>query len=261
MRHLVAIPVFNEARHLAGVLEAVRAQARDVLIINDGSTDDTPRKLRGFPDVHVITHPRNLGYGQSLIDAFSFASERGYDWVITMDCDEQHEPTQIPDFLSAIDDDEADVVSGSRYLASVGGDSPPVDRLRINRTINDLLAQVLQLELTDSFCGFKAHRTAAMERLRLDESGYAFPLQFWVQCVRAGLTIREIPVQRIYRDHSREFGGALNDPSERLRHYLSVFLRALHDADAESRQVAVSRERSAEHIAATGALTPCSCGD
>lgn len=228
MRFLVTIPVYNEERHLPRVLDAVRQHARDILVVDDGSTDATPALLRLQPRVHTITHRENRGYGRSLIDAFTFADKRGYDWVITIDCDEQHEPAQIPVFVAEARRDDADVISGSRYLRQCAeDDQAPPDRREINLTINSLLEQVLGLRLTDSFCGFKAYRVAAMRRLSLDEPGYAFPLQFWVQCVRAGLRIREIPVRRIYRDRSREFGGTLDDPAARLRHYLTVFVREL----------------------------------
>lgn len=228
MRTLVAIPVYNEARTLPQVLAAVRRHPVDVLVVDDGSTDGTSTALRRERDVQVLTHPENRGYGQSLIDAFCYASRRGYDWVITMDCDEQHEPAYIAEFLAAAQLNKADIISGSRYLAgSLSDDAPPADRRRINQTINQLLAQVLNLRLSDSFCGFKAHRVSALRTLQLDEPGYAFPLQFWVQCVRAGLRIIEIPVPRIYRDLSRQFGGGLDDPADRLVHYLEVFLAEL----------------------------------
>lgn len=228
MRTLVAVPVYNEAAHVAGVLAAVRRYATDILVIDDGSTDDTPRILAADGRAAVITHPENRGYGQSLIDAFCFAQRGRYDWVITIDCDEQHEPAQIPEFIAAAARDDADVISGSRYLEARADDSDaPEDRRRINLAINNLLHQVLGLRVSDSFCGFKAHRVSAMARLALDEPGYAFPLQFWVQCVRAGLRVREIPVRRIYRDLSRTFGGTLDDPAARLQHYLEVFVQEL----------------------------------
>ena len=228
MRHLIAIPVYNEQRYLSRVLAAVRRHASDILVVDDGSTDATPVLLREHPDVHTIHHLENRGYGQSTIDALRFADVHGYDWVITIDCDEQHEPAQIPEFVAQMDQDHADVVSGSRYLRAHPNDDPaPPDRRRINLTITALLEQTLGLRLTDSFCGFKAHRVSAMRRLKLDEPGYAFPLQFWVQCVRAGLRINEIPVRRIYRDTSREFGGTLDDPAARLQHYVEVFVREL----------------------------------
>jgi glycosyltransferase involved in cell wall biosynthesis len=228
LRFLVAMPVFNEERYLRRVLAAVQRHARDVLVIDDGSTDATPALLRATPGIDVLTHPENRGYGQSLIDAFAFAAARGFDWVVTLDCDEQHEPALLPDFVAAARQGDADVISGSRYLRSFpGDDSAPAERRRINQTVNLLLTQTLGLHLTDSFCGFKAHRVSAMQRLALDEPGYAFPLQFWVQCVRAGLRIREIPVPRIYRDQNRAFGGTLDDPAARLVHYLAVFVREL----------------------------------
>jgi len=228
MKWLVAIPVCNEERYLPRVLDTVRQYAGDILVVNDGSTDATGSLLQLHPGVHVITHPENRGYGQSVIESFAFADRHGYDWVITMDCDEQHEPAWIPQFIAEACRDDADIISGSRYLRSFpGDDEAPPERRAINCTVNHLLAQVLGLPLTDSFCGFKAHRVAALRRLQLDEPGYAFPMQFWVQCVRAGLRIREWPVRRIYRDKSRAFGGTLDDPAERLLHYLSVFAREL----------------------------------
>jgi len=246
MKFLTAIPVYNERRHLPRVLDAVRRQGHDILVINDGSTDGTHEALREVRGIHTITHPENRGYGQSLIDAFAFASERGYDWVITLDCDEQHEPAQIPEFVRAALRNDVDVVSGSRYLRSFpGDDEPPTDRRRVNQSINSLLSQIVGLDVTDSFCGFKAHRVAAVRKLQLDEPGYAFPLQFWVECVRGGLRICELPVRRIYRDRSREFGGTLDDPAARLHHYLEVFLAALRSDTKLPR--------------ARGALQPCRC--
>ncbi len=255
MRHLLAIPVYNEARHLPRVLAAVRPYVRHILVVDDGSTDGTAEILAAQPDVFVLTHPENRGYGQSLIDAFHFADRHGYDWITTIDCDEQHEPRQIPEFLECAERGGADIISGSRYLREFpGDDSPPADRRRINMLINDLLDQLLGLKLTDSFCGFKAHRVQALRRLRLDEPGYAFPLQFWAQCVRAGLRIVELPVRRIYPDQSREFGGTLDDPAARLQHYLEVLVRELRRT-AES----VPREpRRQARISGTCSARPAS---
>jgi len=237
MRVLVAIPVFNEAKYLARVLAQVLRQGADVLVIDDGSTDETPAILRTFPNVAVIRHPENRGYGQSLIDAFAYASRQAYDWIITIDCDEQHEPARIPDFIAAARRDDADILSGSRYMQTmVGNTAAPDDRRRINATITRNLNERLGLQLTDSFCGFKAYRVSAMDKLNLTVPGYAFPLQFWVQAWRQGLVIRELPVALIYNDPNRYFGGTLDDPDSRLAHYLDVFEceLATTEASAES---------------------------
>ena len=107
------------------VLDKIRQFHPDVLVVDDGSTDDTPQILARRSDVKVIRHGTNMGYGRSLIDAFAYADDNGYDWVITMDCDEQHEPERIPDFVRAIEQDRHDVISGSRYLRPTCADDLP----------------------------------------------------------------------------------------------------------------------------------------
>lgn len=223
MSLLIAIPVYNECKYVEKVLDKVLGFHRDLLVIDDGSSDGTGDYLATRSDVQLIRHPENRGYGQSLIDAFAWADKRGYDWVITMDCDEQHEPERIPDFIREIEADQADIISGSRYLRPNDTDDlPPGDRRSINTTITTILNDLYHLNLTDSFCGFKAHRVCAMRRLNLDVPGYAFPMQLWPQVHHHRLRLREIPVRLIYNDPTRHFGGMLDDASNRLQHYLEV---------------------------------------
>jgi dolichol-phosphate mannosyltransferase len=237
---LIAIPVFNERKYVQKVLSKVLGIHREVVLIDDGSTDGTAELLGRRKDIHLIRHAKNQGYGQSLIDGFEYAEHCGYDWVITMDCDEQHEPERIPDFVRAIETDRWDVISGSRYLQpSTSDDLPPGDRRTINATITTMLNQTFEWDLTDSFCGFKAHRVSAMRKLRLTETGYAFPMQLWPQVYRAGLRVTEIPVRLIYNDPTRTFGGVLDDAQHRLRHYLDVFNNELTaPMDFEPREAA-----------------------
>jgi dolichol-phosphate mannosyltransferase len=226
-RVLLAIPVYNEARHIDRVLSEVRRYARDILVVDDGSTDETPLLLARHP-VEVARHAVNRGYGRSMQDMFRWATCDRFEWLITMDCDEQHEPASIPMFREAIAQDDADVISGSRYLMRAeDDDSPPEDRRAINAVITDEINGRLGLRLTDSFCGFKAYRVEAIRRLSLDVDGYDFPMQFWVQAVAAGLRISEVPVRLIYNDPTRTFGGPLNDPATRLARYRATLEREL----------------------------------
>lgn len=234
MRTLIAIPVFNEERHLEDVLREVRQYADDVLVIDDGSTDRTPQiiaRLRDELGLDVIQRDENVGYGRSMQDAFDRAAERDFDWVITIDCDEQHEPASIPRFVEAAKSGAFDIVSGSRYmnfdenLVERDGNPPPDRRAinhRITLEINDRLASCLGSPLTDAFCGFKAYRVEGLKRLELSENGYAFPMQFWVQAAPAGLRVGEIPVRLIYTDEPRSFGSGLDDPQRRLAYYRRV---------------------------------------
>jgi dolichol-phosphate mannosyltransferase len=226
-RILLGIPVFNEAKYVADVLGEVRRHADDILVIDDGSTDDTPLLL-AKQGVEVIRHATNRGYGRSMQDMLRWADFDGYDWLITMDCDLQHEPAAIPAFCEAITRDDCDVVSGSRYLQmECDGDSPPADRQAINAAMTRMLNDRLGLQLTDAFCGFKAYRIAACRDLHLDVDGYDFPMQFWAEAVHHGLRITELPVRLIYNDPTRCFGGPLSDAANRRAVYEATLERSM----------------------------------
>ncbi len=268
MRLLIAVPVYNERKYVGPVLDKIKRHHGDILVVDDGSTDGTADILAARPDVHTLRHPINRGYGQSLIDAFAWADAKGYDWVITIDCDEQHEPERIPDFIRAIEADRWDLISGSRYLTpSCEDDLPPVDRRSINATITKTLNELLGLGITDAFCGYKAQRVSSMRKLRLDEPGYAFPMQLWPRAVQAGLRITEIPVRLIYNDPTRHFGGLLDDAGVRLNHYMDVLRRELRAGEDASSPVAAVTPLEAAVPDATPAACPagassssCGCG-
>jgi len=233
---LLAIPVFNEERYLVDVLRESRRYCDQIVIIDDGSTDATPDLLAAETASMTIRHPENRGYGASLASAFCYARREGFSWLITMDCDLQHEPSFIPAFMAAADRDEHDIISGTRYLpGSARVDTPPADRRMINGRITQLLNDRLGMNLTDAFCGFKAYRVSALRHFNVTIPGYAMPLQLWVQAWRAGLRISEVPVRLIYNDPNRHFGGMLDDPGSRYRHYLNVF---------ESEMAAVTEDES-----------------
>lgn len=233
-RTLTALPVYNEQSHIAQVLECVRQYAREILVIDDGSTDGTAGELAKFPEVRVARHPRNLGYGAALRSAFEYAQREKFDVLVTIDCDGQHEPRLIPALARALADD-VDIVSGSRYLSQSGGSSiPPADRRRINALITERLNRDLGLRLTDAFCGFKAYRVGALSHFEITVTGYAMPLQVWVQAVAAGLRVVEFPVPLVYLEEERSFGGSLDDARIRLAHYQDVLDRELAKFDRHS---------------------------
>ena len=228
LRALIAIPVYNEEKHLERVLAEVVKYSPEVLAVNDGSTDRSAEILDAHPFVEVHHHDTNEGYGQSLIDAFYIAAFRNFDWIVTLDADEQHDPAAVRVFLQEAARGDTDVLSGSRYLPRSLRETPvPEERRAVNVLITQVLNRVTPYRLTDAFCGFKAYRVAALERLNLTETGYAMPLQFWIQAARAGLRVREIPITLVYVDPSRHFRGGLDDPRRRLRLYLDVLDREL----------------------------------
>jgi len=183
VRRVVLIPVYNEERHLEGLLGRLRQiYDEDVLLIDDGSVDDSPCILKSMNDerTHTILHDRNRGYGATLVAGFEEVIRRGYDYVITMDSDGQHRPDWIPEFFNLIP--KWDIVSGSRYCPESDRTGVvPEDRRAINGKITARINEITGFSLTDSFCGFKAYTVSALRKLSITEFGYAMPLQVWMQ--------------------------------------------------------------------------------
>lgn len=122
---LVMIPAYNEAKNISGVIKSVKEYVpeADILVINDGSRDATVAVARAS-GAHVVSHPFNLGYGVACQTGFKYAYFKNYDYVIQMDGDGQHEPACIPDLLAAIQEEDVDVVYGSRWLGTTQYNGP-----------------------------------------------------------------------------------------------------------------------------------------
>lgn len=224
----VLMPVYNEAAAISAVLDAVREHhSGTIIVVDDGSTDGTADIVAERDDVLPIRHEHNLGYGRSLIDGFAHARSLGIEHLVTMDCDGQHEPAHVPQFFAEVMDG-GDIVSGSRYLpGSASTGDAPEQRRRVNELVTAEVNRVTGWALTDAFCGFKAYRLPALDGLTLSEPGYAFPMQLWAEAWKAGLTVRECAVERIYLAGDRSFGEDLDDPDKRLEYYLRVWRESL----------------------------------
>lgn len=245
LRFLTALPVFNESRSVNQVLDQVCSFADDVLVVDDGSTDGTSELLSQRADVIVQPHEQNQGYGAALITAFSYAIDAGYDFIITIDCDGQHEPQRIPSFVNICENTNADIISGSRYLQEFDGDTlAPAQRQQVNQLVTAELNERLGLELTDAFCGFKAYRVAKLSKFQLTETGYAMPLELWVQAAHHKLKVVEYAIPRIYLDNTRSFGDQLDDMNTRLDYYHLVINRSIDAirSNCDSCQIEASKK-------------------
>ncbi len=227
MNTLIALPAYNEKKDIGFIVSQIKKYDLDILVVDDGSTDGTQDKLLEIENINTIVHEKNLGYGQAIIDAFKYGISHGYDSIITMDCDGQHIPDEIQTFLAQISN--YDIVSGSRYLIPTNKLDPniPPDRYAINMEITRILNETTTLELTDSFCGFKAYKTNAIKKMELTDSGYGMPLQLWMQAWKSGLKIREIPVKLIYNNAEKRFGGELDNPTTRINYYKEIIKREM----------------------------------
>lgn len=201
-RTLVVVPAFNEENTVALVVDRASALGLPVCVVNDGSRDATETKAREQGAV-VLSLPVNLGVGGALRCGFRYALRAGYDTVVQVDGDGQHNPSEIPGMLSTMDRTGADMVVGSRFLAS---DSAYIVT-RARRLMMRLLARrasvAVGTRITDATSGFRAIRSPL-----LDHFADEFPVEYLgdtfealVAAGRRGARVVEQPIEATHRQH------------------------------------------------------------
>jgi dolichol-phosphate mannosyltransferase len=201
-RALVIVPTYNERENIARLIDSVLAQdpRLDVLVVDDGSPDGTADIVDGIiagsRRVNILRRPRKMGLGTAYVAGFRWALERGYGFVFEMDADFSHDPTQLPEFLKAIQ--SADLVLGSRYRnGKVSVVNWPISRLILSYFANVYARQVTGLQVWDATGGFKCFRRAVLEAIDLNKvrsNGYAFQIEMSYRASRRGFRIVEIPI-------------------------------------------------------------------
>ena len=234
MKALVVIPAFNEAGRIASVLAGVRAAVPDipVLVVDDGSADDTAARARAA-GARVVRLPFNLGAGVAAQTGYKLAVREGYECVVQLDGDGQHEPADIPALLAIIERHEADVAIGSRFLG--GTAYRPGALRRIGMGLFGWLAWLMTgVRFSDVTSGFRAFggdvvRFAATEWYPTD---YA-DADVLITLRRAGFRLREVPVRMYPRAGGRSMHAGLRPVYDVFKMLLSVALAPLRREPAQ----------------------------
>ena len=210
-RVLALIPAYNEGARVADV--ATGAQAfLPVLVVNDGSTDDTPAHAERAGATVLHQNP-NQGKGAALRAGFRWALEHGYDAVITLDADGQHDPAEIPLFLEAFRARRPDLIIGERRFTQM-----PFPRNLTNTIGRWMFSWALGQRVHDNQSGYRLISRRLMEAtLASREEGFEFEVEMIVTCVRQGMALEGVPIRTIYageKSHIR--------PWRHLVHYLRV---------------------------------------
>ena len=197
MKTLIIIPAYNEELTIGSVVALARKYG-DVLVVDDGSADRTSEIAQNAGAL-VLRHETNRGKGEALRTGFKYALLKGYDVVVTLDADGQHNPGEIPKLLEPILKDEADMVIGSRFLDGAKKSIPLYRRLGLwilNTTTNASLDG--NLKVTDSQSGFRAMNRRVLESLNLNSSGYNVESEMIAQLSEKGIRIVEVPINVRY---------------------------------------------------------------
>lgn len=196
---LAIVPANNEAENIEAVVRAVRKHLDHVLVVDDGSEDETAHIASRIPNVEVLRIPWG-GKGGALREGFSAALQRRYSWVLTIDADGQHDPAEIPRFLAAAQAGEADLLVGSRR--SDLSRMPRVRRIT-NLSMSWLISRLARQPIPDSQNGFRMIRADVLRSIPLTTHHFELETEVLFESARAGFRISSVEVTTIYRINGR----------------------------------------------------------
>ena len=193
---LALIPAFNEAQHIAKVVSSTRTHL-PVLVVDDGSIDDTAT-LAEQAGAHVLRQKPNQGKGAALCAGFRYALDHGYDAVVTLDADGQHDSAEIPEFVRAYDERGADLIVGARTF----GEMPLIRRIA-NTVGTTAFSWAIGQPIRDNQSGYRLIGRRLMQiTLGSRESGFEFEVEMIVSCVLHDMRLDWIPIHTIYAGES-----------------------------------------------------------
>ena len=229
----VIIPTYENERTIADVVRCTLVAGRDVIVVDDGSTDGTGQILAKIGGIELITHPGNRGKGAALRSGLRRALERGHAWAITIDADGQHDPGEIPLLVDAIRAGPRAIVVGARGMKAGGA---PL-RCRAGLALSNFLVRILAgKRLPDSQSGFRAYPLREVAALGLRARGFELEVEVLLKAAWAGVEIRHVPVSVRYPGRRGERATHFRPVRDTVRILLSSLHAALARAASRSRR-------------------------
>jgi len=189
---LILIPAYNESGRIGAEIDGARTYLA-VLVVDDGSTDDTAARAEKHGAAILCQQP-NQGKGAALRAGFSWALDNGYDAVITLDADGQHDPAEIPKFLQVYEHRDADLIIGARDFSQI-----PLVRRFANTVGRWSFSWALGQPVRDNQSGYRLHsRRMMMAVLKSQEQGFEFEVEVIVECVQRGYQLEWVHIRTIY---------------------------------------------------------------
>jgi len=190
LRICALIPAFNAESTIGNIIKGCKRHLEDVIVVDDGSRDRTSliSKAEG---ARVIRHEKNMGKGMALRTGFSYILSEGYDGVITIDADGQHNPSDIPFFIKRYSEDGPDIIIGNRMVEK---ERIPKYRYYTNLLGIYFISKVSGQSLDDSQSGFRLYRKEVIERIPLKTSGFETETEILIKAGRMGYRIVSVPI-------------------------------------------------------------------
>ena len=225
MRICVIIPTYNETRAIAGLIQQITKLGLEVIIIDDGSTDDTV-KIATACGAKVLVNLRNMGKGAALIKGYKFALKCGFDEVISMDGDGQHSCDDLLAFIRKAQTSQSALIVGNRMGMTKG---MPFLRLTTNFLMSKFISLIVKQRIPDTQCGFRLIKKELLEKIDLSTSKYETESEVLIKAAHLGFKIESIPVKTIYSGGKSQI-NPLVDGLRFLRFMILEFIRPLKHA-------------------------------
>jgi glycosyltransferase involved in cell wall biosynthesis len=218
----ILIPAYNEERYIENVITDCLLYDLDIIIIDDGSDDNTLKIVKSIPkpenaNIIIISHPVNKGKGQSLKTGFQYVLENDYSGVITLDADGQHDTGEINKFLKTIEAEKPDLIIGNRL-----GDTRkmPFIRLATNVFTSWIISNIADSKVKDVQCGFRYISSKALKNIKLETKNFDTEPEIILKAGWLGYRIKNLPIKTIYH---KDFISYVNPVKDTIKFFMLVF--------------------------------------
>ena len=195
MKITIGIPAYNEEKNIAKIIIKLKKITDSIIVCDDGSSDMTSEIAKNL-GVIVISHKKNMGYGAAIRTIFEKSAEIGSDILVTFDADGQHRVEDVSRVLHPLENNESDIVIGSRFLGKQSN-VPNYRKLGI-KVITQVTNSSLKTKLTDSQSGFRAYSKQVLSKISLSEIGMGISTEILIKASSKGLRITEVPITILY---------------------------------------------------------------
>ena len=195
MKITIGIPAYNEEKNIAKIIIKLKKITDSIIVCDDGSSDMTSEIAKNL-GVIVISHKKNMGYGAAIRTIFEKSAEIGSDILVTFDADGQHRIEDVSRVLHPLENSEADIVIGSRFLGKQNN-VPNYRKLGI-KVITQVTNSSIKTKLTDSQSGFRAYSKQVLSKISLSEIGMGISTEILIKASSRGLRITEVPITILY---------------------------------------------------------------
>ncbi len=195
LRACVIIPTYNNAATLAGVIEDVSRYSDHIIVVNDGSTDNTPEIIRTFPALQLVSYEKNKGKGWALRQAFNYAIDKGYQYAITIDSDGQHFAKDLPLFLEKIETSPNTLIIGARNMNQ---ESVPGGSSFGNKFSNFWFKVETGISSPDTQSGYRLYPLEPIKKMSFFTRKYEFEIEVLVRSAWKGVKVESVPVTVYY---------------------------------------------------------------